>query len=295
MQGIIISNQKTSIQQHKINRLMDVFSNRNIDIQLVINNGTYSKLSCEKVFGQQDFVIYLDKDFYFGKILEAQGYLVINKPDFIRLCDDKASLYIDAYSKGIRVPKTMYAPLIFDNQLCDDNLLFLDNVIEELSLPLIMKKGFSSLGEGVVLIHDKETLINEYKKSYKDPISFQEYITSSKGHSVRIIVIDNKVVGMINRYSKDDFRSNCGKENYSTKIEQIPQKYMEFAELIIKKYDIKYAGIDLLIDNGEPILCEINANAFFEEFEKTTNIDVANIFVDMVIKSVKEKEQGYEK
>ena len=50
---------------------------------------------------------------------------------------------------------------------------------------------------------------------------------------------------------------------------------------------IEYAGIDLLFsENGDPILCEINSNAFFEEFEKVTNINVAKKFAEMVIRKV---------
>lgn len=295
MKGIIISNQNQNIQRHKIDRLMNVFNERKIDVDLVINNGNYSLLSKQKVFGDLDFIIYLDKDYYFAKMLEAQGYLLINNADFIRLCDDKALLYIDALDKGIPVIKTVYAPLLFDNECSDDNLKFLDKAIEQLSLPLIMKKGFSSLGDGVKLIHSKQELIDEYKKSFKEPICFQKYIESSIGQSVRIIVIDNKIIGMIKRISLDDFRSNCGENNYSIIIEEIPPSYVKIVNLIIEKYNVLYAGIDLLIDNDEPLLCEINANAFFKEFEKTTGIDVANKFVDMVIKTVKEKEEKNEK
>ena len=55
---------------------------------------------------------------------------------------------------------------------------------------------------------------------------------------------------------------------------------------------IEYAGIDLLFgENDEPILCEINSNAFFEEFEKVTGINAAAAFAEMVISKVNNHEQ----
>ena len=50
---------------------------------------------------------------------------------------------------------------------------------------------------------------------------------------------------------------------------------------------IEYAGIDLLVyEDDEPILCEINSNAFFEEFEKVTGLNVAEAVRDMVVRKV---------
>ena len=61
----------------------------------------------------------------------------------------------------------------------------------------------------------------------------------------------------------------------------------------INKLNIEYAGIDLLLDqNQQPVLCEINSNAFFEEFEKVTKINVAKEILKMVIeRTTKEKHE----
>ena len=57
---------------------------------------------------------------------------------------------------------------------------------------------------------------------------------------------------------------------------------------IIEEMNIDYAGVDLLFgENDEPILCEINSNSFFQEFEKVTKINVAKLFVEMVLEKLK--------
>ena len=108
---------------------------------------------------------------------------------------------------------------------------------------------------------------------------------------MRVLVIDHKIVGAFERYNPYDFRSNFGDNATSKKIEN-NQKISKFAANIVQKLDILYAGIDLLYDeNNDLVLCEINSNAFFEEFEKVTGIDVAKLYVDMVIKEVNNEQK----
>ena len=46
-----------------------------------------------------------------------------------------------------------------------------------------------------------------------------------------------------------------------------------------------YCGADILEGpNGEPILSEVNSNAFYEGIEKTTGVNVAGCYVDYLIK-----------
>ena len=113
------------------------------------------------------------------------------------------------------------------------------------------------------------------------------YVKTSFGKSIRVLIIDGKVFGSFIRKNKYDFRSNYGEEA-SSKILENPGKYEVFAEEIANKLHIEYAGIDLLVyDDDEPILCEINSNAFFEEFEKVTGLNVAAAYADMIINKVK--------
>ena len=113
-------------------------------------------------------------------------------------------------------------------------------------------------------------------------------MSASSGHSIRVIIIDGKVFGAFIRKNSGDFRSNFGTTAGSEKL-QNPEKYLSFAAKIAEKLDIEYAGIDLLDDeNGEIVLCEINSNAFFEEFEKTTGLNVAKAFAEMVVRKIYE-------
>ena len=185
-------------------------------------------------------------------------------------------------NRGINMPKTIAGPLFYSNEIKEENLRFLDSVEKELGYPLDIKKVYGSLGTGVFLVHNKEELISLYKENCRQPLQFQEYIASSFGKSLRVLIIDKKIIGAFQRYNEVDFRSNYG-NTASSKEYPLTGKYLELAEKIASEFEIEYAGIDLLFgENDEPLLCEINSNAFFEEFEKVTHINVAKLFMEMV-------------
>lgn len=290
MRGLIITNQEIGHNKYKIDRFKEEFTKRDISLDVFINNGTLAKIDNDKLcinLPKADFVIYLDKDIYLARELELAGYKLFNDANFIKLCDDKMLTNIYCSNMEIRMPKTIAAPLFYSIELKQDNLTFLDNVINELKLPLVLKKVYGSLGTGVFLINTKEELVQKYNELCREPIQFQEYIKTSYGKSVRVLIIDQQIVGAFMRVNKDDFRSNFGKTAKSEKFE-IPEQFTRFACKIAKNFQIKYAGIDVLFgENNEPILCEINSNAFFEEFEKITGVNVAAKFADMVIRNLK--------
>ena len=291
MNGIIIINQELGHNAYKIKRFKEEFSSLGISLDVFVNDGTLAIIRDSELkinLPPCDFIIYLDKDIYLAKILEKAGYRLFNKSDFIKLCDDKALTNIACASRGIKMPDTITGPLFYSKELKEENYRFLDKVVEELGLPLILKRVYGSLGLDVYLIKTKEELIEAYKEHCRAPILFQKYVGSSYGVSARVIVIDKKVIGGFIRYNKTDFRSNYGDKSSSRPLKD-GDKCFALAKYIADELNIEYAGIDFMfLESGEPILCEINSNAFFEEFEKVTKINVAKEFALMVKRKIYE-------
>ena len=299
MRGLIITNQELGHNKYKIQRLKEEFFKQNVSLDVFVNDGTRAVIRDNNLYirlPHADFVIYLDKDIYLSRELEKAGYRLFNKADFIKLCDDKMLTNIACANKGIRMPRTVAGPLFYSERLKKENLTFLDQLMHDLGMPMVVKEVYGSLGSGVHLVKTKEELVKLYRSICRKPIQFQEFISSSYGKSMRVLVIDKKVVGGFIRQNVGDFRSNFGSTATSKKAENC-EKYLEFAQDIANKFDIEYAGIDLLFGYGdEPILCELNSNAFFEEFERVTEINVAKKIADMIIKTInKENEQKQEK
>ena len=288
--GAIIVNQEIGHNQYKIDRLIEEFNNFGVSLKVYTNDGTLAEIKDNEIKLNFDanFVIYLDKDIYLARFIEKCGIRLFNKADFIKLCDDKILTFIACSNLGIRMPKTLAGPLMY-REPKKEEFKFLDKVEKKLGYPLVVKKVYGSLGEGVYLINNREELNAKYAEIYRNPILFQEYISSSRGRSLRILIIDGKVFGGFIRYNNDDFRSNFGDTADGKSLDN-PEKYYKFAQDISDKLNIEYAGIDLLFDqNNNPILCEINSNAFFEEFEKVTHLNVAKGIAEMILRKMKEE------
>ena len=292
MRGIIIVNQILGHNEYKIKRFIEEFSKKNVELSVFVNDGTlaYIENDCAVTnLPACDFVIYLDKDIYLARLLEKAGYRLFNKADFIKTCDDKTLTSIKCANLGIKMPDTFAGPLVYTSNENPDTS-FLDKVIGKLGLPMVVKKVYGSLGEGVYLAKDKNELLDIYKAECHNPILFQKYEQNGRGKSVRVLIIDGKVFGGFERINDGDFRSNFGITAGSKKLDN-PEKYFSFAKKIANLLEIEYAGIDLLDDeNGNPVLCEINSNAFFEEFEKCTKLNVAKAFAEMVVRKVSKDE-----
>ena len=184
------------------------------------------------------------------------------------------------------MPKTIPSPLNYTSS--DVSYEEVDKIAEILGYPVVVKLSYSSMGKGVFLASDREELFsicNKYKSQAK---LYQEFISSSSGRDVRIIVIGGKYLCGYERNSGGkDFRSNVALGGNGVKI-QPSKEFIEFAEKVAKLLKLDYMGIDLMYGkNGKPVLCEVNSNAFFEMAEEITGENVAESYVNHIIKTIK--------
>ena len=289
MKGVIIVNGSMNVSSNKVTRLLEEAKNLNIGLEVVPSFGQLAKIEnndivLDRRISDADFVIYQDKDLYLATMIDKMGIPLFSDHIFMRLCDDKMLTNIELANLGFRMPKTVSSPLVFTDK---PNLQFLDHLTSELSFPMVGKENFSSLGMGVYLLHNFDELKDFYMARFSKPLQFQEYIASSYGRSIRVLALDGKILGSIERYNDNDFRSNYKNHGSAKKIE-LSEKYRLFAMKIIEKLKINYAGIDILYgENDEPVLCEINSNAFFEEFEHATGINVAKEYLEMILRKLR--------
>ena len=224
-----------------------------------------------------DFVLFLDKDRYISHLLEQAGLRLFNCAQAIEACDDKMLTYMNMMHFGIRVPKTVSGPLHYSLLDNDD---FLHNLEKVIPYPIVVKANFGSQGEGVYLAHDFNELKEIEKKIIYRPRLYQEFIETSKGFDYRLIVINGKyVAGYKRRSLSGDFRSNLAQGGTGVEHTMNPFQ-IETAERIARIMHLDYCGIDFL-DSGipeQPILCEINSNAFIRGAESVTKINIAEAY-----------------
>ncbi len=285
MQGVIIVNPfgipVESVKQAE--RLKQELNKLNVFVD-IISDGFHTKIEDGEIKTdiKCDFAVYLDKDKYFSKALENSGIRLFNSHDAIRTCDDKAKTYLALSNKGIKMPKTLFGSLCYDKD-CKISENSINKIIDELGFPLIIKESFGSMGKGVYKADNVLDLKAIMEKVKLKPHLFQEFIKNKSGTDVRVIVVGGKAVASMERVSDKDFRSNVALGGKCVQID-LPDKFKKTAEKCADILKLDYCGVDLLYgENEEPIVCEVNSNAFFFGIEKATGVNVAKLYAEYII------------
>lgn len=233
-----------------------------------------------------DFVIYLDKDKYLGPLLEKAGIRVFNKSLPTQICDEKMDSHLALCDQGIKMPITIPGALCFSASEPDPQLM---KMIEEtLSYPLIIKESYGSMGKQIKLVKNREEFWEAAKEVMHRPHLFQQYIKSSHGRDIRLMVVGKKVCASMLRQSNGDFRSNLSNGGSGEKVEPSPQ-FVAMAEKVAEILDLDYCGVDLMFgENQEPIFCEVNSNAFITNIERISGVNVAGKICDVIYREIYE-------
>ncbi len=228
-----------------------------------------------------DFCVYLDKDKYVLRALEKCQIPTFNCASAIEVCDDKMLTALALSNEGVPMPKTLPGLLCYNQNatVTDESV---EKIISSLSLPLIAKESYGSLGKSVFLVKTKAELLSVMEKLKCKPHLFQEFIKESKGRDLRVIGIGGKAVGAIERKNEDDFRSNLFSGGTATPM-PVTEEIKSLTSKIMSALSLDYCGIDLLFSKDGYLVCEVNSNAFFGGFEKATSINVARLYAQHIL------------
>ena len=207
---------------------------------------------------------------------ERMGVVVINGSDSIDNVKDKLYSHQILAQSNLDIPNTMLLKHPID----------IDFVEKHIGFPAIVKTISGSYGRGVFLAETRKqfkqllTMAELTKPSYN--IIIQEFIKDTWGKDLRVLVVNNKVVGcMMRQATDDDFRANISRGG-----EGIPYEVNEQIEWLStessKALNLDIAGVDLLFDNGGYKICEINSNPGFEGMENYTNKNIAGEIVQFI-------------
>ena len=218
-----------------------------------------------------DFVLFWDKDVRLARQMEKQGLRLFNSAESIALCDDKTLTYL-ALQGAVPMPETILAPLTFTDYGAGD---FLDRVAECLSYPYVMKEGLGSFGQQVYLIHEKSEALTLLNRIGEKPVLFQKFIRESAGCDVRVYVVGGRCTAAMERRSPTgDFRANIGGGGTAFQ-HALSAEEERIALLSAKRLGLTFGGVDLLMSENGPLLCEVNSNAHFAALSALTGVNPA--------------------
>lgn len=253
-----------------IKRMMTAMEAYHIDLKLV--DPTKIHVFCDAGFDGKiyvgdevldipDYVVsafFRDKNYHTKSALKMLGSLgvpCVNSYECIQTADDKllTTQIVMELNKGILFPKT----LLVTNEV---TAAF---VSEHFTYPVVMKVMHGSKGKGVVLVHTEKELENlisiATSGELNDEIIIQEYIATSKGRDLRIIIANGKYAKAFVRQNPNGFRSNTHGGG-SIKPYEAPEYLVNISEDIAKALDITFGSVDFMFgENDKFYFCEANA------------------------------------
>ena len=229
-----------------------------------------------------DFALVWDKDVRLCYALEACGVRLYNSAAGVAVCDDKAATHLALACAGIPMPRTLVAPMTYREMDLAAAEPFVEAVLHTLSFPMIVKECFGSFGQQVFLAKDETALRTLVSERGSRPFLVQEFIAHSAGRDRRLYVVGDCVAAAMERRHPTDFRANIGAGGSGAAYVPTPEE-AALAVQCCRILGLDFAGVDLLDSPKGPLVCEVNASAFFEEISACTGVDIAEEIVRYVL------------
>jgi len=201
--------------------------------------------------------------------LEKTGVFVVNSSQNVEIAKDKLqSLQMLAANK-IPIPKTMLAKLPLN----------IDFVEKEFIYPLIIKTISGAHGKGVFLCDTRNQLEDfiDFMEVSKDPqvnIIIQEFVSSSRGKDIRVFVVGGRAIGAMLRIAKESKIKANFSAGGSVSLFELNPAIEWLAVESTRTLGLDIAGVDILFNDVNYVVCEINSSPGFRGFEKATGLNI---------------------
>lgn len=272
---------------------VEFFAKHNIKLDLLkideyvlaIENGK-SNISVK----DYDFCVMLVKDQYISTLFEKHGKPCFNGYKEMSSSDDKFLTYVKLAENNIPLPKTLSGNTDFDGLKISDykrSDSFRNKVENYLGYPFVAKPTFGYGGKGVVIINNRKEFNIFLDNVGQEAYIYQEFIPDNPGSDIRVMVVGGKVIFSIMRNNPNSFISNVSSGGNATKFEATKEQ-KKIAVKVAKILGLEHCAVDFFnMEDGRPLLCEVNANAGGIEInEKLTGINQAEKFVEYIVEKI---------
>ena len=203
-----------------------------------------------------DFAIMRNRNCEMNAILEEKGIKCFNSSYVCKIGNDKWEMYRDFSSAGIPVMYTQCSKLPY---------------------PFIMKPRDGHGGENVYLVCNADEL--EKVKNSKTEDELSRYIyqmpASEKGRDIRVYVIGDTIVTAMERKAlegTEEFRANFSLGGTASE-HALTEEELKLVAKTANHIKADFVGIDLIYNNGKPVVNEVEDAVGTRMLYKYTDID----------------------
>jgi ribosomal protein S6--L-glutamate ligase len=212
---------------------------------------------------------------------EMMGVYTTSKSLAITRSRDKLRSLQVLSKAGVGIPRT-----IFSRETAE-----VDDLIEHLGVPMIIKLASGTQGNGVVLAETKKAAKSVIQAFYVNDTSFlmQEYIEEAAGSDIRAFIVGSKIVASMKRQSlDDDFRSNIHQGGSGTII-KLTDDEKRTALKAAKAMGLAICGVDMVRSQRGPLVLEVNSAPGLEGIEDVTGRDISKQIIEYVEINAKQR------
>lgn len=200
--------------------------------------------------------------------LERLGVKCFNTSTAIDTVKDKLFSHQILAENSLPVPKTMLAKFPLD----------LGMVKRMIDYPVVVKTLSGTQGKGVFLSNSEKEFcdLTQLIEVTNPTTNFilQEFIKSSYGRDIRVLVIGGRAVAAMERCAANDgFKANFSGGGNVKRIDITPEIEWMAAEAA-RVLGLDIAGVDLLFDDDHFKICEVNSSPGFEGLESCCQVDI---------------------
>lgn len=247
-----------------IEHLINEGAKQGLDIVLLLTD-EISEDYTSNVDALPDFAIMRNRNCEMSEAFEKAGIRCFNSSYVCRIGNNKWEMYRDFSAKGI--------PVMYTQRM-------------KLPYPFVMKPIDGHGGENVFLVRNQNEYDEIVSKTGENVIRERyifQFAASETGRDIRVYVIgDTIVTAMERRANKEgEFRANFSlggaAEEYSLNDEEL-----SVAAKAAKHIQADFVGIDLIYNNGKPVVNEIEDAVGTRMLYADTDIDAAAEFIKWV-------------
>ena len=240
----------------------------NLDIRLVLSDKEEVSDIDEISYREEvpdndiDFAIVRNRDSKLCKRLEDSNIRCFNSSYVVNIGNDKWEMYKDFNAAGIPVMYTQKTKLPY---------------------PFVMKPVDGHGGENVYLIKNAdeyESVISNIPDERRGDLIYQ-VIATEKGRDIRVYVVGGIILTAMERIAVDtdkDFRSNFSL-NGNAREHALTDEELKLAAKVADHIKADFVGIDLIYNNGRPVVNEIEDAVGTRMLYSLTDIDPVREFV----------------
>lgn len=182
---------------------------------------------------------------------------------------------------GVGIPKTIFSR----------ETDALDDLIDQLGVPMIIKLASGTQGHGVVLAETRKAAKSVIQAFYVNDTSFlmQEYIEEASGSDIRAFIVGSQIVASMKRQSlADDFRSNLHQGGTATAV-KLSDEEKRTALRAAKATGLSICGVDMVRSVRGPLVLEVNSSPGLEGIEQITGRNVAGKIIEYIEQNAKQR------